>query len=146
QRPQLKLKNVSYRYAKQRANIIDDLSLTIKPGEKMAILGKSGAGKSTLLKLMSGILLPDTGQVDIQNEIMNKAYMAKGVSVLNQKPHLFHTTIANNVRIGRQTATDKEVVAALEKAQMLPLINELPDGIHTQMEEMGQRFSGGERQ
>lgn len=144
--PQIDVKNVSYRYAEGQPKIINQLSLTIQPGEKIAILGKSGAGKSTLLKLLAGVILPDKGDIVIADQTMHKSYLAKAVSVLNQKPHLFHTTIANNVRIGRQSATDEEVVAALEKAQMMELINKLPDGIHTQMEEMGKRFSGGERQ
>lgn len=144
--PVIDIKNVSFKYRETEPLIINNLSLTVQSGEKIAILGKSGAGKSTLLKLLAGIMHPTEGEVLISGQKVNKNYLAHIVSVLNQKPHLFHTTIANNVRIGRQTATDKEVTAALEKVQMIDLINELPKGIHTQMEEMGRRFSGGERQ
>src|SRR5699024_12251301 len=64
----------------------------------------------------------------------------------NQKPHLFHTTIANNVRIGKPHATESEIKEVLNQAQILEMIEKLPKGIHTKMDEMGKRFSGGEQQ
>ncbi|MGQ0438480.1 acyl-CoA dehydrogenase family protein, partial [Bacillus sp. B-TM1] len=70
----------------------------------------------------------------------------KYVSVLNQKPHLFDTTIGNNVRIGKPEATDEEIWNALEKAQLASHVASLPDRLQTKMHEMGKRFSGGERQ
>lgn len=72
--------------------------------------------------------------------------LSKYISVLNQKPHLFDTTIGNNVRIGKPEATDEEIWKALEKAQLASHITSLPDGLQTKMHEMGKRFSGGERQ
>lgn len=144
--PTIEFSNVSFRYSQAAPWILKDLSLTIQPGEKIAILGRSGAGKSTLLKLASGILSPTRGEIRLNGRKVNQGDLAKNISVLNQKPHLFHTTVANNVRIGRQTATVEEVIQVLEKTQMMSLINDLPKGIHTSMEEMGKRFSGGERQ
>ena len=72
--------------------------------------------------------------------------LSKYISVLNQKPHLFDTTIGNNVRIGKPEATDEEIWQALEKAQLASHVTSLPDGLQTKMHEMGKRFSGGERQ
>src|SRR5699024_3141467 len=77
---------------------------------------------------------------------MDAKYLGQAVSVLNQKPHLFHTTIANNIRIGNPKATDEEIINVLRQAQIYHMIEQLPLGIHTQMNEMGKRFSGGERQ
>lgn len=142
----IKLQDLTYRYETTERPVINQLSWTITPGEKIAILGKSGTGKSTLLKLLSGVIPPDSGFITIGGIKMRQEYVGKIVSVLNQKAHLFHTTIANNLRIGKPDATDKEMIAALTQAQIMDLIATLPDGIHTQMDEMGQRFSGGERQ
>lgn len=143
--PTIHLKDVSYHYTDQKETIINDLNLTIKPGEKIALLGKSGSGKSTLLKLISGVMQPNAGQIKLDLAIVNESYLSKKISVLNQQPHLFNTTIANNVRIGREDATEEEIIDVLKQAQMMTLIDTLPKGIHTQVEEMGKRFSGGER-
>ncbi|WP_217585809.1 thiol reductant ABC exporter subunit CydC [Lentibacillus saliphilus] len=143
--PVIHLKNVSYHYDASEDQVIDDMTLTIQPGHKLALLGKSGSGKSTLLKLVSGVLTPNSGHIQLDSTDMNAAYLSKYVSVLNQQPHLFNTTIANNIRIGRADATEDEIISVLDQAQLMDLIQTLPHGIHTQMEEMGKRFSGGER-
>lgn len=138
--------DVSFQYHPSSPYVLRNVSLSIKKGEKIAILGKSGTGKSTLLKLFAGILRPTEGNIQIGESPADRALLGNELSVLNQKPHLFDTTIANNVRIGKRNATDEEVIDVLERVQMMELIRSLPDGIDTQMEEMGNRFSGGERQ
>src|SRR5699024_2151545 len=125
---------------------IDQLALDLVLGNKLAILGKSGMGKSTLLKLMAGVIQPDEGQVLVNGQPMSSNFLSKTVSVLNQKPHLFDTTIKNNIRMGNPQATDQDISAVVEQAQLTHLISSLPHGLNTSMEEMGQRFSGGERQ
>lgn len=140
------LTNVSYQYPGHLSKAIDNLSLKLTPGKKTAVLGKSGTGKSTLLKLMAGVLHPDEGSVKVNDKQMTSDLLSKAVSVLNQKPHLFDTTIKNNIRMGRPRASDEEVWDVIEKAQLTNLIDSLPEGIDTPMEEMGNRFSGGERQ
>lgn len=135
-----------YQYPDSDEPIMKDVSFTIKEGEKVAILGRSGAGKSTLLKLLAGLIKPNSGEILIGNQHVNPNALAKSISILNQKPHLFHTTVANNVRIGNEDATDEQIVAALKQAKIHDYIASLPNGLNTQMEELGQRFSGGERQ
>lgn len=144
--PTIHIKNIRYQYEENSRNVIDNLSLTIEPGKKIAILGKSGTGKSTLLKMLAGLIEPNEGKIYLDNFEMNRDYLANAVSVLNQKPHLFHTTIANNIRIGKANASEEEIIDVLKKAQIMELVEQLPKGIHTQMDEMGKRFSGGERQ
>lgn len=137
---------VSYQYNEKDKPVLDNLSLIFSPGDKTAILGKSGTGKSTLLKCLAGMVTPNSGTITLNEQEMQETFLGKYVSVLNQKAHLFNTTIKNNVKISRPEATDQEIKEALKQAQILDLIESLPQGMHTQMDEMGKRFSGGERQ
>lgn len=140
--------NVSYRYTDDAANAVNNFELTIRHKEKVALLGKSGAGKSTLIQLLLGALKANEGDVTILGSppegFGERIY--DYVSVLNQKPYLFGTTIENNVRLGKPTATREEVEKVVQQVQLNSYIQSLPDGLRTQMEESGQRFSGGERQ
>lgn len=140
------LTDVSFGYEKNDKRAINQLNLTILPGEKLGVLGKSGTGKSTLIKLIGGVLEPDEGEVRINSVKMTSDYLAEAVSVLNQKPHLFNTSILNNIKIARPNATEKEVSDVIQQAQLNQLIESLPEGLQTNVEEMGHRFSGGERQ
>ncbi|COE99367.1 MULTISPECIES: thiol reductant ABC exporter subunit CydC [Bacillus] len=142
----IELNHVSYSYPDSNEFVLKDVSLQIKAGKKIAILGRSGTGKSTLLKLLTGALSPLHGKVLLNSEHAHTNLLSKYISVLNQKPHLFDTTIGNNIRIGKPEATDEEIWKALEKAQLASHIASLPDGLQTKMHEMGKRFSGGERQ
>ncbi|MCR6793849.1 putative ABC transporter ATP-binding protein [Bacillus paranthracis] len=142
----IELNHVSYSYPDSNEFVLKDVSLQIKAGKKIAILGRSGTGKSTLLKLLTGALSPLQGEVLLNSEHAHTNLLSKYISVLNQKPHLFDTTIGNNVRIGKPEATDEEIWNALEKAQLASHVVSLPDRLQTKMHEMGKRFSGGERQ
>ncbi|MEH2992771.1 thiol reductant ABC exporter subunit CydC [Bacillus paranthracis] len=142
----IELNHVSYSYPDSNEFVLKDVSLQIKAGKKIAILGRSGTGKSTLLKLLTGALSPLQGEVLLNSEHAHTNLLSKYISVLNQKPHLFDTTIGNNVRIGKPEATDEEIWNALEKAQLASHVASLPDRLQTKMHEMGKRFSDGERQ
>lgn len=141
----LYFKNVAFHYG---APLIKDLSLTLKAGTKTALLGPSGAGKSTILKLMLGACVPESGSISVCG--LEPSAAGEGIhqliSVLNQKPHLFDTTIMNNIRLGNPEASDEEVHKAAELVGLHGYISSLPEGYHTQMHETGMRFSGGERQ
>ncbi|MDC2805675.1 thiol reductant ABC exporter subunit CydC [Leuconostoc suionicum] len=137
---------VTFKYGNK--TIVDNLSFEVQPKEKIALLGRSGAGKTTLLKLLAGDIQSFLGEVTIdKTPVQNlQRNMSSLVAVLDQQAYLFDTTIMNNVRMGNIHATDEQVQKAIEQAGLQPLINSLPNGYHTQMQEAGTRFSGGERQ
>lgn len=145
----LKLEQVRFAYGEGDGNSVDGVTLDIPQGKRVAVIGRSGAGKSTLLKLIQGALAPTAGEVTI-NGLPPAAYGDDGIpriiSVLNQSPHLFDTTVANNIRLGRPDAEMEDIVRAAEQAQLSGLLAGLPRGLDTPMRETGQRFSGGERQ
>ncbi|WP_339799560.1 thiol reductant ABC exporter subunit CydC [Paenibacillus sp. FSL R5-0744] len=144
----IKLENVGYHYGSEANWSVRDLSLDIPQGKKIAIIGRSGAGKSTLLKAIQGVIEPSEGSVMI-NGIAADAYgehIPSIIAVLNQSPHLFDTTVANNIRMGDPKASEQAIKEAGALAKMDTLISSLPDGYDTFVREAGQRFSGGERQ
>ncbi|UHA75496.1 thiol reductant ABC exporter subunit CydC [Paenibacillus sp. 481] len=148
----LTLEHVYYRYD-ATANSSDvwalaNVSLDIPQGKKMALIGRSGSGKSTLLKLMQGAIEPCAGSVRINGAPAHtyEDQMQGYISVLNQRPHLFDTTVANNIRLGRPTATEEDIRRVAKQVKLDELIESLPEGYNTPMHEAGQRFSGGERQ
>lgn len=140
------INQVTFQYNGEEPPALTNVSLSIPQGLKIAFLGRSGAGKSTLMKLIAGVLTPTEGTIERNEEQYSEHILSKQIAVLNQKPHLFSTTIANNIRIGRPEATDDEIIEVAEQAQLTKLIASLPEGIHTNMLELGERFSGGERQ
>ncbi|MBT2293269.1 thiol reductant ABC exporter subunit CydC [Paenibacillus albidus] len=144
----LQLMNAGYRYGSTEDWSIRDLSLDIPQGRRIAIIGRSGAGKSTLLKVIQGVIKPSAGTAVI-NGVEASAYgeqIPGVIAVLNQSPHLFDTTVANNIRLGNPEATEEEIRAAGALARLDTLISSLPEGYNTPVRETGQRFSGGERQ
>ncbi|MEN0665544.1 thiol reductant ABC exporter subunit CydC [Caldifermentibacillus hisashii] len=146
--PVIYFENVDYTYGSNKEPALKNINLTIRPGEKVALLGKSGAGKSTLLQLLIGAMKPDNGTVKI-GDLSASRYgeqIYEVISVLNQKPYLFATTVENNIRLGNQEATREEVEDVIRQVKLDQYIHSLPKGLDTQMEESGQRFSGGERQ
>lgn len=142
------IRRVSYRYPGEERLALQNISLTIPHGQKIAIIGKSGAGKTTLLQLLQGILSPLEGTVSIDG-CAAQAYRDKiheRIAVLNQKPYLFATTVANNIRLGNPTATPEDIARVAEQVKLNDYLASLENGFDTHMEEAGQRFSGGERQ
>ena len=138
---------VTFSYSDEAPPVLEDLTLSIHAGEKIALLGKSGSGKSTLAKLILSAYEPQKGNITIGGKPVNElGELSNLVAVLQQKPHLFDTTVMNNIRLGNPAATDDEVIEAAKQVQMHDYIISLPDGYDTRMHELGSRFSGGERQ
>ncbi|MEK5035494.1 thiol reductant ABC exporter subunit CydC [Paenibacillus sp. FSL R7-0302] len=145
---EIELKSAGYRYAAGDDFSVQGLDLALPQGRKVAVIGRSGAGKSTLLKLVQGVIAPTIGSVTI-NGIDAAAYgerIPQLIAVLNQSPHLFDTTVANNIRLGDPGASEAAVQQAAALAKLDTLISSLPEGYDTPVREAGQRFSGGERQ
>ncbi len=144
----IRLVNVSYRYEASDERSISNLSLDISQGKKVAVIGRSGAGKSTLLKLVQGVIVPEQGKATINGICVDQfgSDIPGVIAVLNQRPHLFDTTVANNIRLGKPEATDEEIRKVAKQVKLDKLIESLPLGYDTPMLETGDRFSGGERQ
>ena len=147
------IENVTFAYENGK-NVLDNISLSIKKGEKVAILGRSGVGKSTLVKLLTGTYTDYTGNISVLGKVPTEKMLGTKISLLNQKPYLFDMTIRENLKLAlldkKEEVTDDEINSkieeSLEKSQLTRLISELPDGINTNVFETGSRFSGGERQ
>ncbi|MFV0522960.1 MAG: ABC transporter ATP-binding protein [Acidimicrobiales bacterium] len=129
--------------------VLEHIDITIQPGQLVAIVGPSGAGKTTITSLIprlydvtGGAVLVDGHDVrDLTQESLRAA-----VGVVAQDPHLFHTSIAENLRYARPDATHDDLVEASRSAQILDMINRLPAGFDTLVGERGYRMSGGEKQ
>ena len=141
----IQVENLSFSY--DHHLVLDRLDLTIEPGEKIAILGKSGSGKSTLASLVRGDLKPKSGLLTLGGVPTYQFgdAMSHYISVIQQAPYLFHTTILNNVRMANTNKSEEEVWQVLERVGLKKLVEQLPEGLHTMVDEAGLRFSGGER-
>lgn len=138
---------LAFQYHKDSKFVLKQLSLTITPGEKVAILGRSGSGKSTLATLIRGDLQPTQGSLTLGGIDTYRFgdEITKYIGVIQQTPYLFHTTIFNNVRMANDNATEEEVWQVLARVGLDKLVASLPEGLHTMVDEAGLRFSGGER-
>ena len=127
--------------------VLRGVDLRIAPGERLAILGPSGAGKSTLLSVMRGDLAPTRGRALLG--AVPTCRLGDGVcrymGVVQQDPYLFAASLADNVRLGNPSASDGQVRRALLDVGLGGLLDRLPEGLETRVDEAGMRFSGGER-
>lgn len=140
-------KNVSFSYDKDL--ILSDISVNVPKNSVVGIVGKSGSGKSTLLKLFMRFWNTQKGVVEISNtpvDNINTSNLRDMESLVTQETHLFHDSIANNLRIAKLDATDEEIENACKKASVHDFILSLPNGYDTQVGELGDTLSGGERQ
>jgi thiol reductant ABC exporter CydD subunit len=128
---------------------LEDVSLTVDGGEVLAIVGRSGCGKSTLLSVLLGLVSPQGGSVRVGgielSELDPDAWRSQ-LAWVPQRPHLFATSIADNVRLGRGDASAQEVQAAIVAAGLDDVVAALPQGIQTVLGERGAGLSAGERQ
>jgi subfamily B ATP-binding cassette protein MsbA len=143
----IQLRSVTFSYGRHRA--LDDVSLEIRKGEVVALVGPSGAGKSTLTDLILRLYDPDAGDVLIDGVNVRRLAQApyrRWFGVVSQESLLFHDTIANNIRYGRDGITDEAIVRAARIANAHDFVSRLPDGYDTVVGDRGVRLSGGERQ
>ena len=140
------VKQLDFTYSERQ--ILRGLSLTIAPGEKIALAGSSGSGKSTLVKLLAGLLKPDRGQILVDNQELRCVKLDdyyRHIAYIPQESPVFDSTLRENL-IFDSTLPDADLIRALEKVQLLKWFQGLEDGLDTQLGERGVRLSGGERQ
>ena len=129
--------------------VLDSVSAVIEPGQTVALVGPSGAGKTTLAALIARLYDVDSGAVSIDGHDVRdvtSASLRSHIGVVSQDPHLFHDTIAANLRYARPGATDEELAAVCRAAHIDELVGSLPEGWNTVVGERGYRLSGGEKQ
>ncbi len=144
----IEFKKVKFFFDKKRV-ILDNLSLVIKPREKIALVGPSGAGKTTVTKLLLRLFDIKGGKISVDGQDISKVSqqsLRQAISLVPQESVLFHRTIMENIRYGRRDATDEEVLEAAKKAHCHEFIDDLPNGYNTYVGERGVKLSGGERQ
>ena len=145
----LRADNITFSYTDDQHRAVDGLSLRVKRGEYVAVLGANGCGKSTLAKLLVHFYDINGGAIKLGGQdirSMSLAALNEQISYVAQEQFLFNTSLLENIRLGKLTATDEEVLAAAEKAQCTEFLNRLEHGIHTMAGDGGKQLSGGERQ
>src|ERR1700731_3090732 len=148
-RHDISFERVTFQYEGSQTPVLDNLSLKLDVGKTIAIVGPSGSGKSTLLNLILRLYVPDEGRVTIDGVDIRKvtrASLRKSMAVVFQENMLFNMSIRENIRLGKEGATDKEVEEAARKAEIHRYIMSLPQKYDTQVGERGDTLSGGQRQ
>jgi subfamily B ATP-binding cassette protein MsbA len=147
-RGEVRFEDVHFRYGKGD-EVLHDVEFTIAPGEVVALVGPSGAGKTSIANLVSRFYDPVHGRVFLDGRDLRELELAclrRHVAVVLQDTFLFNSTIRDNIRFGKLTATDDEVVAAAQAAYADEFIRQLPQGYDTEIGERGVRLSGGQKQ
>ena len=141
--------NLSFAYPESNKNVIENLSLSIKEGEHIALIGGTGSGKSTLIKLLSGLFEPAEGDVLLGGASyrrMRKCDIRAHFSVALQRAQIFEGTIRDNIKMGNPNATDDEIYEALRLSKMADFTDSHTEGLDYLLVGRGQNVSGGQRQ
>jgi ATP-binding cassette subfamily B protein len=143
------LESVAVLESGPRSEVLHDISFRVAPGRMVALVGPSGAGKTTISSLVPRLYDVSAGSIELNGIDLRRATMESirdVVGVVTQDPHLFHDTLRSNLMYARHDATEADVMAALDQAQIGHLVASLPDGLDTVIGERGYRLSGGEKQ
>ena len=143
----IELKNVSFKY--ENEYVLKDFSMTVKKGQSVALVGQSGSGKSTIANLLTRFYDVNKGTISIDgNDIKNttKTSLRSQIGLVTQDSILFNNSIKNNLKIGKYSATDQEIIEALKVANAWEFVKELPEGIETNIGDAGNSLSGGQKQ
>lgn len=147
-RPMIEFKDVSFAYEENKP-VLDSMSFSLAPGERVALVGESGGGKSTIVNLLLGLYRPTSGTLSVcGHEVsdLNSAELRASVGVVFQEPNLFSGTIRENIAYGLPQASEEEIVDVAKRANAHGFIMAFPDGYDTVIGERGLRLSGGQKQ
>lgn len=145
--PLIAFKNLNFRYAESKTNVLNNFNLEIKEGEHLGIVGTSGSGKSTLANLLLGLYTPTTGTVSFKGTSIqqwDKEVLRNQLAVVSQNSDLMNQSIRENILYGNAHAPDAEIMECLEKVQLSALVQ--TQGLDYVVGEKGNRLSGGQRQ
>jgi ATP-binding cassette, subfamily C, bacterial CydD len=141
--------NVSFTRDPARGKVLDGLSFRVPAGETAVLIGPSGAGKTTVIELLLGFLKPESGRITLNGADLGSVTpqaLSRMTAWIGQRPMLFACSIRDNIRFGRDDASDAEVLAAAKAAGLGPLLATLPQGLDTPVGEQGYGLSGGQAQ
>jgi len=142
--------DVSFRYpARPDARVLSHVTLSLSPGEVVALVGSSGSGKSTIASLLARLYDPESGRVLLDGRDLKELdpdWLRQQVGTVAQEPLLFSRSIADNIRYARQSATDAEVEQAARTANAFDFVTGFPEGFDTKVGERGVQLSGGQKQ
>jgi ABC-type bacteriocin/lantibiotic exporter with double-glycine peptidase domain len=143
------LENITFGYSPLDKPLLTGFSLSVGPGQQVALVGGSGSGKSTVSRLISGLYTPWEGTIRIDGQRLEdipRGALAASVSFVDQDVFLFEGTVRDNVALWDPSIPDDAVIAALQDAALYDVVMRRPGGIHSQVEQDGRNFSGGQRQ
>jgi ATP-binding cassette, subfamily B, bacterial PglK len=146
----IELRDVSYRYPKSEKLALLDINLTVRKGESIGVVGKSGSGKSTLSDLILGLLQPTTGVINVDGVGIdqNMRGWQRCIGYVQQDIFLLDDSIVRNIAFGEsdEEIDNEKITDAIKEAQLMELIESLPEGVNTKLGERGLRLSGGQKQ
>lgn len=141
--------NVCYSHERNDHYAVKDFTLSVNPGETIALVGASGSGKSTLMQLLIGFIRPQKGSIRIDGRNMNEIDLRpyrRFISVVSQETILFDGSIRDNITYGARHVSEAQLLAAIQSANLTDFIDTLPEGLETLVKENGARLSGGQKQ
>jgi subfamily B ATP-binding cassette protein MsbA len=141
------IKNVNFKYEEE--TVLKDFSLQVKKGQTIALVGQSGSGKSTIANLLTRFYDVNEGTISIDGtdiKDINLQSLRGLMGLVTQDSILFNDTIKANISLGKETATDDEIIEALKIANAYEFVKDLPKGIHTNIGDSGNKLSGGQKQ
>jgi len=147
-RGEVEFRHVHFGYDRHRL-VLQDINLHVAPGQTVALVGHTGSGKSSIVNLIAKFYLPTAGQLLVDGHDicgLDSHSLHRSMGIVLQQNFLFQGTIAENIRVGRPSATDFEIAAALRKLDCWEMFAALPDGLYTQVGERGASLSAGQRQ
>ncbi|MEK4356873.1 ABC transporter ATP-binding protein [Paenibacillus sp. FSL M7-1455] len=145
----IEFRRVSFHYEDRKTHVLNDLSLRIRPGEYVALVGPSGAGKTTLCSLIPRFYDATAGEVRLDGtdvRDLELESLRKNIGIVQQDVYLFAGTVMENLRYGNPAATDEEIIAAAVKANAHEFIMGLPQGYRSEIGQRGVKLSGGQKQ